>query len=154
VYAFFIAAVTGWLVLTLILFALNPLILIIALGAVLYRIIEAVLRQRERDRMIATRRMAGVCLHCGEVYDPQAVFCDSCGEEPNPDDAILKRVAQICRGPEEIKHARAILGKTVKPTSASSKEQALLARSRSGKMTHQSPLPKAAKIGPSRSSRS
>jgi hypothetical protein len=149
VYGFFIAAVVIWFVLVLILFALNPIILILGLAAIIYRIAEAYLRQRERDRLIASRRMQGVCLHCGEVYDPNAVFCDSCGEEPNPDEAILKRTAQICRNPQDIQRARAILGRTAgPPTSPSSKEQSLLARNRTGKVTHQSPLPKAAKLGP------
>lgn len=151
VYGFFFGAVVVWFVLVMFLSTLNPLILILGVGAILYRIIEAYLRQRERDRLIATRRMEGVCLHCGQPYDPNAVFCDSCGEEPNPDDAILKRVAQIYRSDQDVQHARAVLGKSAKPTTTSTKEQALIARHRTGKTTHASPLPKAAKLGPSRS---
>ena len=151
VYAFFIAAVVAWFLMVLILSTLNPLILILGIGAILYRIVEAFLRQRERDRLIATRRADGVCLHCGQPYDPNAVFCDNCGEEPNPDDAILKRVAQIYRSDDQVQHARAVLGSTAAPTTVSSKEQALLARHRTGKVTHQAPLPKAAKLGPARS---
>jgi hypothetical protein len=153
VYGFFFGAVAVWFVLILILFTLNPLILILGLAAIIYRIAEAFLRQRERDRLIASRRMMGVCLHCGEVYDPNAVFCDSCGEEPNPDAAILKRTAQICRSPQDIQRARAVLGKTIARGTPSSKEQALLARHRTGKTTHASPLPKAAKLGPTSSKR-
>jgi hypothetical protein len=150
VYAFFFGAIAAWFAAVLVLSRLNPLILILGLGVILYRIIEALLKQRERDRLIATRRMAGLCLHCGEPYDPNAVFCENCGEEPNPDEAILKRVAQIYRSTEQVRNARAALARTATPTTASSKEQLLLARHRTGKVTPQSQLPKAAKLGPAR----
>jgi hypothetical protein len=153
VYAFFISTVVVWFIAVLILSTLNPIILIIGIGAILYRIIEAMMRQRERDRLIASRRAQGVCLHCGEPYDQNAVFCENCGEEPNPDDAILKRVAQIYRSDQQVQHARTVLGRTAKPATASSKEQALIARHRTGKVTPPSQLPKAAKLGPARSAK-
>ena len=56
VYAFFISTVVVWFIAVLILSTLNPIILIIGIGAILYRIIEAMMRQRERDRLIASRR--------------------------------------------------------------------------------------------------
>jgi hypothetical protein len=151
VYGFFIGAVVCWFVLVMVLSSLNPLILILGLGAIIYRIVEAFLKQRERDRLIASRRVQGVCLHCGATYDPNAVFCENCGEEPNPDEAILKRVAQIYRSDQDVAHARTVLGKTAKPSTVSTKEQALIARHRTGKTTHSAPLPKAAKLGPNRS---
>jgi len=153
VYAFFIGTVVFWFVAVLILSTLNPVILILGIGVIIYRIVEALLRQRERDRLIASRRALGVCLHCGQPYDSNAVFCEHCGEEPNPDDAILKRVAQIYRSDEQVQHARAALGRTAAPSTASSKEQALLARHRTGKVTHAAPLPKATKLGPARSAK-
>jgi hypothetical protein len=153
VYSFFIVAVVVWFVAVLILSTLNPIVLILGVGAIVYRISEAYLRQRERDRLIASRRALGVCLHCGNPYDPNAVLCENCGEEPNPDDAVLKRVAQIYRSDQQVQHARSVLGSTAKPSSASSKEQALIARHRTGKVTPASQLPKAAKLGPSRSAK-
>lgn len=102
VYAFFIGAIAAWTLIVLVLSAVNPVILILGIGAILFRIIEAVLRQREREKLIATRRLQGVCLHCGGPYDANVVFCENCGEEPNPDEAILKRVAQIYRSNEQI----------------------------------------------------
>ena len=151
VYAFFLGTVVIWFLAVLVLSTLNPVILILGIGAIVYRIIEALLRQRERNRLIASRRAMRVCLHCGEPYDPNAVFCENCGEEPNPDEAILKRVAQIYRSDQQVQHARAVLGATAAPATAATKEQALLARHRTGKVTHQAPLPKAAKLGPARS---
>ena len=150
VYLFFMVAVVLWLLAVAILASLHPLILILGLIAILYRIGEAILRQRERNRLVASRRSQNLCLHCGHTYDSNAVFCDHCGEEPNPDAAILKRVAQIYRSDNDVERARANLGRTA-PTTISTKEQALIARHHSGKMTRQSPLPKAAKLGPGRS---
>jgi len=152
VYLFFMGAVVLWLLAVAILASLHPLILILGLIAILYRIAEAILRQRERDRLIASRRSQNLCLHCGHTYDSNAVFCDNCGEEPNPDAAILKRVAQIYRSDKDVERARSALSRTAAPSTTSTKEQALIARRHSGKTTHQSPLPKAAKLGPGRSS--
>jgi len=147
VYAFFLGAGAAWIVLVLVLCTIHPIVLIIGMAAVLYRVAEAILKQRERDRLIAYRRAQGLCLHCGEVYDPNAVFCESCGEEPNPEEAILKRVAQIYRSSEDMARARAILGRRAGAESPAAKEQALIARHHGGKISPKSPLPKAAKLG-------
>jgi hypothetical protein len=153
VYIFFFGAIAAWSLIVLVLSAVNPVILFLGIGAILFRIIEALLRQRQREQLIATRRLQGVCLHCGGPYDQNVVFCETCGEEPNPDEAILKRVAQIYRSNDQIERARSALVRTTTPTTASSKEQALLARHRTGKVTREAPLPKAAKLGPSRSAK-
>jgi len=153
VYLFFLGAGAAWIVLVLVLCTIHPIVLIIGIAALLYRVAEALLKQRERDRLIAFRRAQGVCLHCGEVYDPNAVFCESCGEEPNPDAAILKRVAQIYRSSEDMARARAVLGRRVIAGTPAAKEQALIARHHGGKISPQSPLPKAAKLGSSASAK-
>jgi hypothetical protein len=149
VYAFFLGAGAAWIVLVLVLCTIHPIVLILGMAAIFYRVAEALLKQRERDRLIAFRRAQGVCLHCGQVYDPKAVFCESCGEEPNPEEAILKRVAQIYRSSEDMARARAILGRRAAAGSPAAKEQALIARHHGGKFSPQSPLPKAAKLGSS-----
>jgi len=153
VYAFFLGAGAAWIVLVLFLCTIHPIVLIVGMAAIIYRIAEALLKQRERNRLIAYRRAQGVCLHCGEVYDPNAVFCDSCGEEPNPEAAILKRVAQIYRSSEDMARARAVLGRRVIAGTPAAKEQALIARHHGGKFSKQSPLPKAAKLGGSTGSK-
>jgi hypothetical protein len=153
VYAFFIGAVSVWMLFVLILSAINPLIIFLALGAVIYRVVEALLRQRERNRLIAKRRMEGRCIHCGEIFDPQSILCGECGEEPNPEEALLRRVAEIFRTPEDMARARAILMRKGGVASASAKESALLARRQTGKVgPKKTELPKAAKLGPSRNS--
>src|SRR5271169_5591616 len=47
VYALFFCAVAVWFVIILILSALNPVILILGVGAIIFRIVEAILRQRQ-----------------------------------------------------------------------------------------------------------
>jgi hypothetical protein len=150
VYGFFIGIGIAWLVLVMLMWAINPIFLFLGVAIVLYRGIEAYLKQRERERLINFRRERGVCLHCGEVYDPNSVLCESCGEEPNPDVAVLKRVAQICRSPQDVTRARAVLSRATGSSSAASKEKALIAR-RHGekKVSRSNELPKAAKLGPS-----
>jgi hypothetical protein len=154
VYSLFVGIAAAWVVAILILWSINPLILLVGIAVVLYRVIEAFMRQRERDRLIAHRRAQGLCVHCGEVYDPHAVLCESCGEEPNPDAAVLRRVAQICHSPQDVARARSVLTRSVGTATASSKEQALLARHHGKKAAPAAQgLPKAAKLGPSSSSK-
>jgi hypothetical protein len=151
VYAFLVGVVAVWIVLVFFLSSINPLILILGLLAVAYRGTQAFLSKRERDRLIAHRRSEGLCLHCGAVNNPGAPFCESCGEEPNPDDALLRRVAEIYRTPQDMAHARATLSRAGGAgSSAAAKEKALLARHRTGKQSPRSELPKAAKLGPRR----
>jgi hypothetical protein len=145
VYAFFFGVVALWILMVLLLSSINPIIVILGIIAVGYRAAQAFIRQRERDRLIAARRADGRCIHCGEMFDPNAILCESCGEEPNPDEALLKRVAQIYRSPEEMARTRATLSRAA--TNASTKETALLTRRRTGKTKTPAPLPKAAKLG-------
>jgi hypothetical protein len=145
VYAFFFGVVALWILMVLLLSSINPIIVVLGVIAVGYRAAQAFIRQRERDRLIAARRADGRCIHCGEMFDPNAILCESCGEEPNPDEALLKRVAQIYRSPEEMARTRATLSRTA--TNATTKETALLARRRTGKTKTPAPLPKAAKLG-------
>ncbi|MGD0463574.1 MAG: hypothetical protein ABSB74_13900 [Tepidisphaeraceae bacterium] len=145
VYAFFFGAVALWILMVIFLSTINPVVVILGIIAMGYRAGQAFIRQRERDRLIAARRANGLCIHRGESFDPNVLLCESCGEEPNPDEALLKRVAQIYRSPEEMARTRATLSRAA--TNASAKEAALLARHRSGKATAPAPLPKAAKLG-------
>ncbi len=145
VYAFFFGAVGVWVLMVFLLSTINPVIVILGIIAVGYRAAQAFIRQRERDRLIAARRAEGRCVHCGESFDPNVLLCESCGEEPNPDEAMLKRIAQIYRTPQEMARTRAALGRAA--NNASAKEAALLARHRSGKATAPVSLPKAAKLG-------
>jgi len=145
VYAFFFGTVALWILMVLLLSSINPIIIVLGIIAVGYRAGQAFIRQRERDRLITVRRADGRCIHCGELFNTNSMLCESCGEEPNPDEALLKRVSQIYRSPEEMARTRAMLSR--KGTNASTKETALLARRRTGKTTAPASLPKAAKLG-------
>lgn len=144
VYLIFCAALALWLATCVILSAINPLIFLIGVAAVLYRCGQAYVKQRERDRLVATRRAQGLCIVCGSTYDPNYTFCENCGDEPNPEQAMLKRVASIYRSPETVARTRALLTPAAVTAGAAAKERALLARRRAGKNV---PLPKAAKLG-------
>jgi hypothetical protein len=135
VYAVFFGALLVWLIAIIILSALNPLIILLGIAVILYRAGQAHLQQRQRDQLVATRRLEGRCIHCGELYDPNVVLCESCGEEPNPDVALLTRVAEVYRTPQQMARARAMLTKAQSGSSASAKEAALLVRRRSSKKT-------------------
>jgi hypothetical protein len=153
VYLLFLAAGAAWIVAIVLLQMINPIVFIIGIGVIVYRVVEAVMKQRERENLIATRKMQGLCLHCGSVYDPNSSVCPSCWEEPNPDAALLRRVAQICHSPADMARARAVLTRAAPSGSASAKEQALIKRHHSAKSSKASPLPKAAKVGPQSSNR-
>lgn len=133
VYAFFVGAVLVWLVGVILLSAINPLVILLGIVLILYRAGQAYLQQRQRDQLIATRRKEGRCIHCGELCESNAVFCENCGQEPNPDASLLDRVAAVYRSPQQMARARATLTRAVVGTSASKKEAALLARRRTGK---------------------
>jgi hypothetical protein len=152
VYAFFGGAVLLWIIVLAVLSTLNPLILLIGVAAVGYRFGQAYIHQRERNRLIRTRAEEGRCLHCGEIYEPNTLLCETCGEEPNPDQAMLQRVANIYRSPEIIARTRKVLTREAKNVSASAREAALIARHH-GKGAAKTALPKAAKLGPSATSK-
>src|SRR5580700_4211771 len=61
VYAFFIGIGVFWLILVMFMWAIHPIFLILGMGIVIYRGIEAYLKQRERERLINFRRERGVC---------------------------------------------------------------------------------------------
>jgi hypothetical protein len=153
VYAFFGGVVIVWIVLLAILSTLNPLIWLVGIAAISYRFIQAYLQQRERKRLIQKRTEEGRCLHCGEIYEPNTLLCETCGEEPNPDAAMLQRVAYVYRSPESIARTRKVLTRESRNISASAREAALIARHHGKKSSGQSTLPKAAKVGPSISSK-
>jgi hypothetical protein len=128
VYAFFAGAIIIWIVVVAIMSAINPLVLIVGIGAVVYYAVKANLLHAERKRLIAFRRQNKLCIHCGEEADPEAAFCPHCLEEPNPEVATLRRVAAMARSAESIARARSVLTPTPPTTGVAAKEKALLQR--------------------------
>jgi hypothetical protein len=128
VYAAVAAVLALWILGAFIFSVINPLILLAGMAGIGYQCARAIIRQRERARHIARRRAEGCCIFCGAPANPELSFCESCGEEPDPDSARLDRVAGVVRTRNNAPQARAAL--TAKPETASTaaKEQALLAR--------------------------
>lgn len=127
VYAFFVAGMTLWLGVVLVLSAVNVLVLLLGIGVLAYFAVQGYLKQREKMRLIAARRAAKLCIHCGHVIDPALAFCEGCGEDPDPDLNRLRRVASA-GGHRRRDHLRSVLKPDPPTTSAQKKEQALLAR--------------------------
>jgi hypothetical protein len=107
----------------------NPLVLLLGVFATAYQVAKGYLQDRERSRIIASRRAGGCCIHCGQPADPKLAFCGNCGEEPDPAGARLRRVSSIINTRKNVPRSRSILTKEAPSVGASRKERALLARS-------------------------
>jgi hypothetical protein len=128
VYAMFAVGIGAWIVIVAVLSVLNLTVLTVGIGGVLYYAVKGYVRQRERDRLIAYRRVNRLCIYCGEPADPEAVFCLNCGEEPNPDVLTMRRVAAIVRSPGQVSRTRAALTPAPPTAGVAAKEAALLQR--------------------------
>ena len=132
VYAFFIGAMACWFACIFIISRVNPVILLIGILVMCYYVALGYLKKLERKRIIMKRRMEGRCIFCGAIADYDMAYCANCGREPDPDDAQLKRVAYAPRSGNIKEKARSAL-KPASPTAvAKQKEQALIARRRTG----------------------
>jgi hypothetical protein len=128
VYALFGGAIAAWIIAMAVLSVTNPLILLLGIAWIGYICLKNYLQQREKDRLIEQRRADGCCIHCGtKVEDINLGFCTECGQEPNPTEIQLSRIASTIAGSNRGGHARSVLTRTTASTSASRKEQALLA---------------------------
>lgn len=130
VYGFFISAMVVWLGLIAILSAFNPVILLIGLIVLGYYCTLGYIKQLERRKLIARRRLAQQCVHCGRPADYELALCMHCGREPDPDDAQLKRVAHQPKTATDKARARENLTPKPPTESAAKKEQALIQRRR------------------------
>jgi hypothetical protein len=130
VYGFFFGAVAVWIIIVLVLSVLNPFIVLAATGALGFYAAKGGITEYQRRAKIDALRKAGRCIHCGELYDPKSEICENCGDEANPEDTRLARVAAVARQNRNPAKARAALNQPPAGASAKQKEQALLARAR------------------------
>ncbi|HSZ58987.1 MAG TPA: hypothetical protein VK797_25325 [Tepidisphaeraceae bacterium] len=130
VYALFFSALACWFVVLAVLSLVHPVILLIGLLVMGYYCTLGYLKQHERKRLIAKRRMEGRCIFCGAIADYDLAYCMNCGNEPDPDDAQLKRAAYAPRGGNIQQRARAALKPATPVEAARKKEQALINRRR------------------------
>ncbi|MGD1277804.1 MAG: zinc ribbon domain-containing protein [Tepidisphaeraceae bacterium] len=131
VYLMFASGLTIWLGIVAAMVAVGPIVVLIGSTVIVYYGAQGMIKNIKRQRLIARRREEGRCIHCGEFVDPNMAFCENCGEEP--DSEVMQRVAAIVRGSNRGQRARETLQPQSPTTGAKLKEQALLARRRTGK---------------------
>jgi hypothetical protein len=131
VYLLFFGGMIVWLVVVMIISATNPFVLILGVAAVVYYAGKGYMHEREKALLIFHRRKEGLCIHCGERYNPENEMCDHCGEEPDPMSTQLQRVAGVARNRqsnEGVERTRAALKPDSTAATASRREKALIAR--------------------------
>jgi hypothetical protein len=129
VYAFFALVLVVWTVSVIILSKVNVFIQLLSFCIMAYYAAKAYLKQRERLRIIESRRNEGCCINCGEPADPENLICEECGLEVDPERSSAQRTASIALYGKRTDRARGVLTPQSLGNIAASKEQALLANS-------------------------
>jgi len=132
-YGFLIGIILFWVVVIAIFSLVNKFVLFLGILALAYQLARGYLQERERTKLIETRRAHGECIHCGYETDPKKGVCPNCGEEPDPSSATLRRVASIVHQRKNTPQARQTLGKQNPMNAVQRREQALIARRASGR---------------------
>jgi hypothetical protein len=127
-YALLGSAITFWMLVVVVLKAVNPIVLLLGFLGLCYYAALGYQKQLDRVRLVASRRADGCCIHCGYPADPRRVYCSHCGEEPDPDTSRLGRIATSERSTSDKARTRAALTPPAPTASAKAKEQALLSR--------------------------
>ena len=128
VYGVFVSVMLMWLSLAFILSVVNPVVILLGVIVLGYHCVRGYIKKREHDRLVAWRLAEGLCIYCGTAINPEFAYCESCGEEPDPQSARLERITAIIKNPLRSGHARAVLRSQPPAVTAAQKEQALLAR--------------------------
>ncbi len=129
-YAFLVGVIVLWVAVTLLFSMVNPFVLFLGLVALGYQCARGYLQEHERNKLIESRRAQGRCIHCGELIEEKTAVCLNCGQEPDPTGQRMRRVASIVGGRKNAAHARSAIRYDSMSTSASKREQALLAKPR------------------------
>jgi hypothetical protein len=129
VYGLIVGVVVAWILVIAILGLVNQFVLLIGVIALAYQCGRAYMQERERNRLIELRRASGQCVHCGEIVTNKNGVCEHCGNEPDPVGTRLRRVANIVHANKDTTRARQTIKQPSISSTASAKEQALLARS-------------------------
>ena len=133
VYVCFAAAIVAWIVLTMILSAVNVFVILAAIVALGYFSLKGWLKVKIREELIKSRIAQGLCVYCGEPASTNLDYCENCGMEPNPVLAESRRLSDSTHRNANAAHARAVLKGEGIGMSAARKEQALIAMRRAGK---------------------
>ena len=129
VYAFFAMIIGVWMLGVIILSTINVLVQLLAVGVLAYYSVKAYMLQRNRLRLIETRRNEGCCIHCGEPADPEELICEECGLEVDPERSSQQRTASIAIYGRKGDRARKVLKQDSMAGTAARKEQSLIANS-------------------------
>jgi len=127
-YGFLIGIMLVWVIVVLIFSFVHPMLLFIGMLVLAYQLARGYLQERERTKLVETRRAHGMCIHCGFETEEKKGVCPNCGEEPDPVNARLRRVASIVHVRKNTPQARGVLGKQNPLSSVKQREQALIAR--------------------------
>ena len=130
-YAFVAGAMACWFAILLLFSVLNVMVLVVGTLVLAYYAAKGYMKIRQRALLVATRRLEGRCIHCGQIADPQYAYCQNCGEDPDPDATVLKNISNVPRSAGNAAKARTALRPESLAASAARKEQALIARRRS-----------------------
>jgi hypothetical protein len=128
VYAAFVGAVVLWLGVLIIISAVHPLILLLALAVLGYQCGRGYMKVRAQRQLVDQRRAQGLCVHCGEANELEQIYCGNCGEVANPDGVRARWSTLNPRNGADVARVRAALKPESPATTARMKEQALLNR--------------------------
>jgi hypothetical protein len=129
-YALFGAALLAWLVIVAVLSAVNPFIVMLGLAAIAYQVAHGYMKNRQKRLLVEARREDGRCIYCGLPANRQTAYCETCGEDPDPERTRLDRVRSMAGQEKRAARVRSALTPESHAASAKQREQSLLARSR------------------------
>jgi hypothetical protein len=128
-YAFLFGVLALWvLIVVLLRVVVNKYVLLFAVIGLGYQCAKAWVQERERTKLIESRRAQGMCIHCGEPIAEKTAVCLNCGQEPDPLGQRMRRITSIVGGKRDTVRARATIKQESLASSASKREQALLAK--------------------------
>ncbi len=128
-YGFLIGVLVFWVaVITLLNLVVNKYVLMFAIIGLGYQCAKAWVQERERTKLMESRRAQGMCIHCGEPIPEKTAVCLNCGLEPDPLGQRMRRITSIVGGKKDAVRARAAIKQESLASSASKREQAMLAK--------------------------
>ena len=129
-YGLFAAGLFAWLVVVALLSAVNPFIVILGLVAIAYQVAHGWMKNRQKRLLVEARREDGRCIYCGLPANYETAYCETCGEDPDPERTRLDRVRSTASQEKRGARIRAALKPESHAASARRREQTLLTRSR------------------------
>jgi hypothetical protein len=127
-YGFLFGVLLFWVIVVAIFSVVNKYVLLFAVIALGYQCAKAWVQERERTKLMDLRRANNQCIHCGEPIPEKTAVCLNCGLEPDPTGQRMRRISSIVGGRKDPAKARAAIKQDSIASSASKREQALIAK--------------------------